>query len=75
MRIGIISSKKQMFYLCWLSRKETFAKHTLEIFNIFLWLKSSPSLNLNKIEHFPKVSQDKTSAFDYQGRLLTVFSI
>ena len=28
----------------------------LKIFNIFLWLKSSPSLNLNKIEHFSKVS-------------------
>ena len=28
----------------------------LEIFNIFLRLKFSPSLNLNKIEHFSKVS-------------------
>jgi len=28
----------------------------LEIFNIFLWLKSSPSLILTKIEHFSKVS-------------------
>jgi len=28
----------------------------LEIFNIFLWLKSSPSLTLTKIEHFSKVS-------------------
>jgi hypothetical protein len=28
----------------------------LEILNVFLWLKSSPSLNLNKIEHFSKVS-------------------
>jgi hypothetical protein len=29
----------------------------LEIFNIFLWLKFSPSLTLNKIEHFSKVSK------------------
>jgi len=29
----------------------------LEIFNIFLWLKSSPSLILTKIEHFSKVSK------------------
>jgi len=28
----------------------------LEIFNVFLWLKFSPSLALNKIEHFSKVS-------------------
>ncbi len=28
----------------------------LEISNIFLWLKSSPSLTLTKIEHFSKVS-------------------
>ncbi len=28
----------------------------LKILNVFLWLKSSPSLNLNKIEHFSKVS-------------------
>jgi len=28
----------------------------LEISNIFLWLKSSPFLNLNKIEHSAKVS-------------------
>ena len=28
----------------------------LEIFNIFLWLKFSPSLILTKIEHFSKVS-------------------
>ena len=28
----------------------------LEIFNIFLRLKFSPSLNLSKIEHFSKVS-------------------
>jgi hypothetical protein len=28
----------------------------LEIFSIFLWLKFSPSLILNKIEHFSKVS-------------------
>jgi len=27
----------------------------LEILNVFLWLKFSPSLNLNKIEHFSKV--------------------
>ncbi len=28
----------------------------LKILNIFLWLKFSPSLNLNKIEHFSRVS-------------------
>jgi len=28
----------------------------LKIFNIFLWLKFSLSLTLNKIEHFSKVS-------------------
>ncbi len=26
-------------------------------YRVFLWLKSSPSLTLNKIEHFSKVSQ------------------
>ena len=30
----------------------------LEILNVCLWLKSSSSLNLNKIEHFSKVSDD-----------------
>ena len=29
----------------------------LEIFNIFLWLKSSRALILNEIEHFSKVSR------------------
>jgi hypothetical protein len=28
----------------------------LEILQVFLWLKSSSSLNLNKTEHFPKFS-------------------
>ena len=28
----------------------------LEILNVFLWLKFSPSLNVNEIEHFSKVS-------------------
>ena len=28
----------------------------LEILNVFLWFKFSPSLNLNKNEHFSKVS-------------------
>jgi len=28
----------------------------LKILNVFLWLKFSPSLLLNKIEHFSKVS-------------------
>jgi hypothetical protein len=32
---------------------------SLEILNVFLHLKFSPSLNLNKIEHFSKVSTDK----------------
>ncbi len=31
----------------------------LKILNVFLWLKLSPSLNLNKIEHFSKVSNQK----------------
>ena len=31
----------------------------LEIFNIFLWLKPSPSLTLTKIEHFSKVSNNE----------------
>ena len=40
---------------------------SLEILNVFLHLKFSPSLNLNKIEHFSKVSindgsDDKTGA-------------
>jgi hypothetical protein len=29
----------------------------LEILYVFLWLKFSPSLNLNEIEHFSKVSR------------------
>jgi len=29
----------------------------LKILNVFLWLKFSPSLDLNKIERFSKVSQ------------------
>ena len=28
----------------------------LEILNVFLWIKFSPSLNLSKIEHFSKIS-------------------
>ncbi|MCD6153969.1 MAG: hypothetical protein J7J07_08690, partial [Syntrophobacterales bacterium] len=32
----------------------------LEISNIFLWLKSLSSLNLNKIEHSAKVSDNKS---------------
>ncbi|MBT8373043.1 MAG: hypothetical protein KJO34_18910, partial [Deltaproteobacteria bacterium] len=28
----------------------------LEILNVFLWLKFPPALNLNKNEHFSKVS-------------------
>ncbi len=31
----------------------------LKILHVFLWLKFSPSLNLNKIEHFSKVSNQK----------------
>ena len=31
----------------------------LKILNVFLWLKFSPSLNLNKIENFSKVSNQK----------------
>jgi hypothetical protein len=31
----------------------------LKILNVFLWLKFSPSLDLNKIEHFSKVSMRK----------------
>jgi len=38
----------------------------LKILNVLLWLKFSPSLNLNKNEHFSKVStQDRKSS----GRL------
>jgi len=32
----------------------------LEIFNIFLWLKFSPSLNSNKNYHFSKASMIRT---------------
>ena len=32
----------------------------LEILKVFLWLKFSPSLDLNKIEHFSKVLLTKT---------------
>jgi len=31
----------------------------LEILHVFLWLKSSPSLTLDKIEHFETGSNDK----------------
>ena len=31
----------------------------LEILNVFMWLKFSPFLNLNKNEHFSKVSTDQ----------------
>jgi hypothetical protein len=31
----------------------------LEILNVFLWLKLSPFLTLNKIEHFSKVSDNQ----------------
>jgi len=34
---------------------------SLEILNVFLRLKFSPSLNLSKIEHFSKVSPRKRS--------------
>jgi len=36
----------------------------LEISNIFLWLKFSPSLNLNKIEHSAKVSKHLLPIYD-----------
>ena len=43
----------------------------LEILNVFLWLKFSPSLNLNKNEHFSKVSM-----FRFQTELFeTIFII
>ncbi len=35
----------------------------LEIFNIFLWLKFSPSLTLDKIEHFETASVEKDDDF------------
>jgi hypothetical protein len=35
----------------------------LEILNVFLWLKFSPSLTLNKIEHFETVSSDRVLRF------------
>ena len=31
----------------------------LEILNVLLWLKFSPSLTLNEIDHFSKVSHNK----------------
>ncbi len=37
---------------------------SLEILNVFLRLKFSPSLNLNKIEHFSKVSWIKNDPLD-----------
>ncbi len=36
----------------------------LEILNVCLWLKFSPSLNLNKIEHFSKVSKTLQKAIE-----------
>ena len=38
------------------SQRQAHPAAGLEIFNIFLWLKSSPSLTMAKIEHFSKVS-------------------
>ncbi len=35
----------------------------LKILDVFLWLKFSPSLNLNKIEHFSKVSNGRKTEF------------
>jgi len=35
----------------------------LEILNVCLWLKSSSSLNLNKIEHFSKASVPRRKNF------------
>ena len=48
----------------------------LEIFNIFLRLKFSPSLYSNKIEHFSKVSFNDmvykiTQKFDFSGTVTT----
>jgi len=40
---------------------------SLEILNVFLHLKFSPSLNLNKIEHFSKVSQGMENFFTLAG--------
>jgi len=48
----------------------------LKILNVFLWLKSSPSLTLNKIEHFETASEGlkrhfedaKDSGFKVVGR-------
>ena len=41
----------------------------LKILYVFLWLKFSPSLNLNEIEHFSKVlNNSNTSCYlDYLG--------
>jgi len=35
----------------------------LKILNVFLWLKFLPSLALNKIEHFSKVSKTDQTFF------------
>ena len=40
----------------------------LKILDVFLWLKFSPSLNLNKIEHFSKVSIHPASCILYVRR-------
>ena len=41
----------------------------LEILQVFLWLKSSPSLTLDKIEHFETSSYEIfNSCYAYQNR-------
>ena len=39
----------------------------LKILNVFLWLKFSPFLTLNKIEHFSKVSMDLQKVYFGRG--------
>jgi len=41
----------------------------LKILNVFLWLKFSSSLALNKIGHFPKVSKTDQIYFSLRGYL------
>jgi outer membrane lipoprotein-sorting protein len=43
----------------------------LKILNVFLWLKFSPSLNLNKNEHFSKVSMPGTVKYFFSGFALS----
>jgi len=68
----VISSVERSRDLCITSPFAQFLRQAqiliLEISNIFLWLKFSPSLNLNKIEHSAKVSS-LVSLSGYIGKI------